>query len=224
MKKLLANCQVVNVFTDRIDATNVLIEDDRIIGVGPYSQESAHVVEDLKGAFVCPGFIDGHIHIESTMLTPAELARICIPHGTSAIVADPHEIANVCGNDGIEFMLRASEGIPLDTYIMLPSCVPSTSFDESGARLLASDLRPFYRHPRVLGLAEVMSYPDVVARERTVMKKISDATKRGFPVDGHAPLLSGSSLDAIFAQVLKLIMSVLHLVKLLNVYARANGL
>ena len=186
-------------FCDSVEQADVLIDGPRIIGVGEYGPADADETHDLDGAFVCPGFIDGHIHIESTLLTPAELARACVPHGTSAIVADPHEIANVCGRPGIEYMLRASEGIPLRTYIMLPSCVPSTPFDESGARLTAADLSPLYGLPRVLGLAEVMSYPDVVVSERGIMEKLGDARRRGMPVDGHAPLLTGRNLDTYIA-------------------------
>ncbi|MBQ4505374.1 MAG: adenine deaminase [Firmicutes bacterium] len=127
MKTLLYGGQVVNVFTDQLEAANVLIEDDRVIGVGEYTEADADQRIDVTGKVICPGFIDGHIHIESTMLTPAELARTCVPHGTTAIVADPHEIANVAGVDGIRYMLEASEGLPMTVYVMLPSCVPATS-------------------------------------------------------------------------------------------------
>ena len=116
MKTLLKNGQVINVFTDEIERVNVLIEDDKIIGVGAYSDADADVVEDVSGKYICPGFIDGHIHIESTMLTPTELAKLCLPCGTTSIVADPHEIANVCGVDGIEYILQASEKLPFHVY------------------------------------------------------------------------------------------------------------
>ena len=199
MKLLLKNAQIVNVFTDQLEAANVLIDDEKIAGVGQYSDEDADTVRDLSGKILCPGFIDGHIHIESTMLTPPELARVCLPCGTTAIVADPHEIANVCGLSGIAYMLESSENLPLSVYIMLPSCVPSTPFDETGAVLEADDLAVLYGHPRVLGLGEMMNYPGVLAGHPQVMKKISEAHRLGKLVNGHAPLLSGRELDQYIA-------------------------
>ncbi|MGN1188557.1 MAG: adenine deaminase [Lachnospiraceae bacterium] len=199
MKTLLKNGKVINVFTGEVERLNILIEDEIIIGIGDYCDSDADIVYDVNGKYVCPGFIDGHIHIESTMLLPSELARVCVPHGTTSIVADPHEIANVCGTTGIAYMLAASENIPLNVYIMLPSCVPATVFDESGAVLRSEDLEPFYEHPRVLGLAEMMNYPGVLAGDTEVMKKIAAAKKRKLKVDGHAPLLSGRALDKYIA-------------------------
>ncbi len=199
MKLLLKDGFVVNVFTGEIEEKNVLIEDERIIGVGNYDESDADMTEDVNGKYICPGFIDSHMHIESTMLLPAELARVCLPHGTTAIVADPHEIANVCGTAGIEYMLAASEDIPMMVYVMLPSCVPSTPFDETGAVLTAEELFPFYSHPRVLGLAEMMNYPGVVNCDPDVSKKIRDARRLGLPVNGHAPLLTGEELDRYIA-------------------------
>ena len=199
MTTLLQNGSVVNVFTDTVVKADVLLDGEHIVGVGDYSHANADCVVDLTGKILCPGFIDGHIHIESTMLTPAELARLCLAHGTTSIVADPHEIANACGADGIAYMLAASEGLPLHVYLNLPSCVPATPFDESGAVMTAEDLRPFYSHPRVLGLAEMMNYPGVLMRDKAVMAKLEDALKRGRPIDGHAPMLSGQALDAYVA-------------------------
>ena len=199
MKLLLKNAQIVNVFSDKLEAVNVLIADEKIAGVGQYSDEDADSVRDLSGKILCPGFIDGHIHIESTMLTPPELARVCLPCGTTAIVADPHEIANVCGLSGIAYMLESSENLPLSVYIMLPSCVPSTPFDETGAVLEAENLSVLYGHPRVLGLGEMMNYPGVLAGSPSVMKKISEAQRLGKLVNGHAPLLSGRQLDQYIA-------------------------
>lgn len=199
MKTLLKGGTVVNVFTDELEKANVLIEDERIIGVGDYSEADADCVHDVFGKYICPGFIDGHIHIESTMMLPAEFARAAVLHGTSAVVADPHEIANVCGSEGIEFMLEASEGLPLDMYIMVPSCVPATSFDESGAELSAADIEPFYRRSRVLGLAEMMNYVGVVSGDKGVMDKINSAKAKGKVINGHAPLLSGRDLDKYVA-------------------------
>ena len=199
MKTLLKGGTVVNVFTDELEKANVLIEDERIIGVGDYSEADADCVHDVFGKYICPGFIDGHIHIESTMMLPAEFARAAVLHGTSAVVSDPHEIANVCGSEGIEFMLEASEGLPLDMYIMVPSCVPATSFDESGAELSAADIEPFYRRSRVLGLAEMMNYVGVVSGDEGVMAKINSANEKGKVINGHAPLLSGRDLDKYVA-------------------------
>ncbi len=195
MKSLLKGGTVINVFTGELERADVLIENDKIIGVGAYDNAHADIVEDVCGKYVCPGFIDGHIHIESTMLTPTELAKMCMPHGTTAIVADPHEIANVCGIDGILYMMEASRDIPLHVYFTLPSCVPATPFDESGAVLNASDIKPLYQHEQVIGLAEMMNYPGVLANDGEVMKKISDALGYGKTVDGHAPFLSGKALD-----------------------------
>lgn len=199
MKKLLYGGTVVNVFTGELERANVLIENEKIVGVGAYSSSDADMTEDITGKYVCPGFIDGHIHIESTMLTPSELARLCMPHGTTAIVADPHEIANVCGTDGIRYMMEASEGIPLNVYFMLPSCVPATQFDESGAILEAEDIHPLYEHERVIGLAEMMNYPGVLFDVPSVYAKLKDAMALGISIDGHAPFLSGKELDKYVA-------------------------
>ena len=196
MKTLLKNGTVLNVFTDSYQKADVLIEDDKIIGVGNYNEADADVTVDLSGKYICPGFIDGHIHIESTMLTPAELAKICLPHGTTSIVADPHEIANVCGITGIKYMLAASKNLPLKIYFNLPSCVPASPFDESSTTLFAKDLKPLYRDPNVLGLAEMMNFPGVIAKDEEIMQKISDAHSFNKIVDGHAPLLKGNELDS----------------------------
>ncbi len=195
MKKLLCGGTVINVFTDEVEKANVLIENGEIIGVGQYTPDDADIVEDVTGKYICPGFVDGHIHIESTMLTPTELAKLCLPHGTTAIVADPHEIANVCGVMGIEYMIQASEGLPMTVYFMIPSCVPATPFDESGAELYADDIKPLYDNPRVVGLAEMMNYPGVIFGDESVWAKINDAVNIGKTVDGHAPFLSGKDLD-----------------------------
>ena len=196
MKTLLKNAKVVNVFTEKIEETNVLIEKDKIIGVGDYYDESdADVCEDLTGKYICPGFIDGHIHIESTMMVPYSLAQSVLVHGTTAVVTDPHEIANVCGVDGIRYMLEMSENLPLHVFIMIPSCVPATCFDEAGASLNAEDIEFLYKEKRVLGLAEMMNYPGVIYNDAPTMDKINACVEKGKPVDGHAPLLSGKDLD-----------------------------
>ena len=186
---------VVNVFTGEMEKADVLLEDEKIIGVGDYSGEKADRIRDVKGKYLCPGFIDGHIHIESTMLLPGEFARAAVLHGTTAVIADPHEIANVCGSEGIQYMLDASEGLPLTVYVALPSCVPATRFDESGAVLGAADLEPFYDHSRVIGLGEVMDFPGVIAGNPDLMEKIAGAVHRDVIINGHAPLLSGKDLD-----------------------------
>lgn len=196
MKTLFKNGSIVNVFTDEIEQTNVLIDDGRIIGVDPaYTDDDADKVIDVTGKTLCPGFIDGHIHIESTMLMPSELAKACVPHGTTAIVADPHEIANVCGIPGIRFMLEASRDLPMMVYVVIPSCVPATRFDESGAELTAADIRPLYKEPRILGLGEMMNYPGVIGDDPATMQKLIDAAEDGVVINGHAPLLGGKDLD-----------------------------
>ena len=195
MKTLLKNAKIINVFTDSIDENNILIEDDKIIGVGNYNDNDADIIENLNGKYVCPGFIDAHMHIESTMLTPYEFSKVSLPHGTTSVIADPHEIANVCGIDGIKYMLECSENLPSHIYINLPSCVPATPFDESAANLEANDLSPLYNEKRVLGLAEMMNYPGVIFNDKNVHAKINDAKEKGKIIDGHAPLLSGKDLD-----------------------------
>ena len=199
MKLLLKNAQIVNVFTDTLENASVLIENGKIIGVGDYDDTDADTVEDVAGKYICPGLIDGHIHIESTTLVPVELANMCMPHGTTAVMADPHEIANVCGTDGIRFMMEASEGIPLHVYFTMPSCVPATPHDEAGAVLGADDLKPFYESKRVVGLGEMMNYPGVLAGDTSVLRKIEDALACGKVVDGHAPCLLGKELDRYIA-------------------------
>ena len=199
MKELLKNGRVINVFTGLIDTADVLLENGCIIGVDHYDEQDADLVRDVSGKYICPGLVDGHIHIESTTLTPAEFARAVVPHGTTAVLADPHEIANVCGGEGIDYMLTASEGLPLSVYIALPSCVPATPFCESGAELRAADLSRFYDHPRVLSLGEVMNYVGVLNGDKDLMQKIADARAQGKVINGHAPLLSGTALDAYIA-------------------------
>lgn len=195
MKTLLKNGTVVNVFTGELENCDVLIDNNKIIGVGKYEDIDADSVENVSGKYICPGFIDGHIHIESTMLTPCELAKLCVPHGTTSIIADPHEIANVCGVKGIDFMLQASENIPMNVYFNIPSCVPATPYDESGAILDADSVKPLYSKNRIIGLGEMMNYPGVIFGDEDVHKKISDANKLNKPIDGHAPMLSGKDLD-----------------------------
>jgi len=185
---------VVNVFSGELVKADVAVYDGMIAGVGDY--DGPHVV-DAGGSYVSPGFIDGHMHLESTMLAPGELAAAVIQHGTTAIVADPHEIANVMGIDGIRFMMDASRDLPVDIWFMLPSCVPATSLETSGAVLNARDLRPLLRHKRVIGLAEMMNYPGVINGDDGVLEKL--LAFRGAVRDGHAPLLAGRDLNAYIA-------------------------
>jgi adenine deaminase len=185
---------VVNVFSHEIIETNVAIASDRIVGLGDYPARETIV---LKGRYVCPGFIDGHVHIKSSMVTPLEFARAVVPRGTTSVVADPHEIANVLGIEGVRYMLDSSEGLPLTVFVMAPSCVPATHLETSGAELLWNDLAPLLQHPRVLGLAEMMNFPGVVYGVPEVLDKIRAFA--GHPLDGHAPGLSGQDLQAYVA-------------------------
>ncbi|MGB9695282.1 MAG: adenine deaminase [Caldisericaceae bacterium] len=189
---LLTNGRLINVFNEEIEKKNVLIHKGRIAGVGDY--ESAKEVIDVDGAFISPSFIDSHLHIESTMLIPPEFAKAVLPLGTTTVVADPHEIANVAGIPGIQFMLNSSKNLPVDIYFLLSSCVPATSFETSGAHLYAEDLQILKGNERVLGLAELMNYPGVLHRSPEVMDKVSlfyDTI-----IDGHSPGLSGNDLNA----------------------------
>lgn len=151
---VLKNASIVNVFTCELETADIAIEGGYIAGIGQYEGERE---VDLRGKTVCPGFIDGHIHLESSMVSPADFQQAVMPHGTTAVVTDPHEIANVAGTAGIEYMMKYAELLDLDVYFMLPSCVPATGLDESGAVLGARELRPFYERKEVLGLAELMN-------------------------------------------------------------------
>ncbi|HEY9422360.1 MAG TPA: adenine deaminase [Thermoanaerobaculia bacterium] len=192
---LLRDARLVNVLSGEIHATDIAIAGEVIAGLGEGYE--AREVLDLGGRFVAPGFLDAHVHIESSMVTPAEFARAVTPRGVTTVVTDPHEIGNVLGRTGIRFMLDDSQGIPLDVLVNAPSCVPATHLETSGARLEAGDLAPLRSHPRVLGLAEVMNYPGVIAGSGDVLAKL-DAF-RGRPIDGHCPGLSGRRLNAYVA-------------------------
>lgn len=188
---VLRGGSLVNVFSGEIYQTDVAVCGGKIAGLGSYE---GRTVIDVSSKFILPGFIDSHVHSESSMLSPAEFARAALPHGTTSVIADPHEIANVLGKTGIQYMLSASEGLPLDFYFMLPSCVPTTSLETSGARLTAADLLPLLKHQRVLGLAEVMNYPGVLQGEPDVLRKLKAFSHT--VIDGHAPALSGNDLSA----------------------------
>ncbi|MCQ2458232.1 MAG: adenine deaminase [Clostridia bacterium] len=199
MRTLFRNGRIVNVFTDTVQKTNVLIEGGRIIGVGAYTEEDADRVEDIGGKVICPGLIDGHIHIESTMLSPAEFVRACLPHGTTTVIADPHEIANVSGLYGIGYMIEVSRKLPMSVYYTVPSCVPATEFDESGGVLNAQDIAVLFSDPHVIGLGEMMNFPGVIAGVPAVTDKINAAHGAGKLINGHAPMITGKDLDRYIA-------------------------
>ena len=184
---------IVNVFTERTEIGDIAIEDGCIAGIGEYD---GLVNVDMTGRYICPGFIDGHIHIESSMVSPPEFEKAVLPHGTTTVITDPHEIGNVAGCQGVDYMLKATEGLSLDAFFVMPSCVPSTGLDESGAVLGPEDIKPYYENPRVLGLAEVMNSVGVVAGQEDLMGKLTEAGRRGKVIDGHAPFLGGNELNA----------------------------
>lgn len=186
---VLKNAEVFHVYTGEFILCDIAIADGYIAGTGSYFGIEEI---DMEGRYITPGFIDAHVHIESSMLTPYQFAKAALPCGVTTIVTDPHEIANVCGAKGIQYMLDATEQLPLNVYFMLPSCVPATDFEDSGAVLLAEDLEPFMEHPRVLGLAEVMNAPGVLQQDENVMAKLEMAGKGR--IDGHAPGLTSSQL------------------------------
>lgn len=197
---VLKNARIINVFTNEIEKADVAISGGKIVGIGTYNGKRE---VDLHGHYVCPGLIDGHIHIESSMLCGPAFEQAVLPHGTTAVITDPHEISNVAGTDGLDFMLETTKDLTLSVYFMLPSCVPATDLDESGAVLDAEQLRPYYRYPRVLGLAEMMNSYGTVRGDAKILQKICDCTNAGKIVDGHAPFLSGKDLNAyIIAGVL----------------------
>ncbi|MHC5115297.1 MAG: amidohydrolase family protein, partial [Planctomycetota bacterium] len=195
---LLVGGRVVNVFTGFVGTANVAIAGEWIAAVGDATPDAAETV-DVGGGVVCPGLIDGHMHIESTLLTPGAFARLVAPRGTSAVIADPHEIGNVLGVPGIELMLTASEGLPVDCFFMAPSCVPASPFENAGAELGADELARLMRHDRVLGLGEMMNFPGVLGADLSVLAKVAATHASGRIVDGHAPGVLGGDLTAYAA-------------------------
>jgi adenine deaminase len=188
---VLKGGRVVNVFSGEIERLDVAVKDGLIAGLGRYD---GYEEINLEGKLLSPGLIEPHLHIESTLLCPAQLAEVVVPRGTTTIIADPHEIANVLGLDGIRFMLKASEGLPMDIFFMAPSCVPASRLETAGAELTAEDLMTLLDEPRILGLAEMMNFPGVINHEPPVLAKLEVFSAR--PIDGHAPLLSGNDLNA----------------------------
>ncbi|MEA4965877.1 MAG: adenine deaminase [Oscillospiraceae bacterium] len=190
---VLKNATYLNVFSNELCHGDIAVAEGLIVGMGDYSGKTE---VDVGGKVVCPGLIDAHIHLESALVSPAEFAKAVLPHGTTTVITDPHEIANVMGTDGIEYMLEATEGLPIDVHFMLPSCVPATPMDESGAHLDYRAIDSFYDHPRVLGLAEMMNYLGVVHGDSEAVEKIVASQAHHKKIDGHAPGLSGKDLNA----------------------------
>ena len=193
---VLKNAAFVNVFSGELSHGDIAVAEGLIVGIGDY--EGVEEV-DMSGLMVCPGFLDAHIHLESALVSPKEFARAVLPHGTTTVITDPHEITNVMGTDGIDYMLEATEGLPLDVHFMIPSCVPATPMDEAGARLDYRAIDSFFEHPRVLGLAEMMNYPGVIGGDEETVAKIVASQAHHKKIDGHAPGLMGKDLDAYIA-------------------------
>ncbi|MFZ2539890.1 MAG: adenine deaminase [Oscillospiraceae bacterium] len=188
---VLKNATIVNVFTEELILGDVAIKNGYIVGIGDYTGSKEI---DCTGKTICPGFIDAHMHIESSMVMPLEFAKAVLPSGTTTIIADPHELVNVKGASAIDFLLEATENVPLNTFIMLPSSVPATIFETSGSRFTASQMEPYLNHPRVLGLGEVMCFHDVIKGEEEIIKKI--CLHQDKMIDGHAPNLTKKDLQA----------------------------
>ena len=190
---VLKNCRVINVYCGEIVTADIAMCGDTIVGVGDYSGVEEI---DCQGSFVSPGFIEGHIHIESSMLSPRQFVETVLPHGTTSVICDPHEIANVAGIAGVKYMLEESQNLPCSIFVMAPSCVPATHLENSGAVLRAADMDLLLQLPNVIGVAEMMNYPGVLFQDEEVLEKLELAKKRRVHVDGHAPGLSGKDLQA----------------------------
>lgn len=191
---ILKNGKYLDVKLRKFINGNIAIKDGEILGInGDYTADEE---KDINGKYIVPGFIDGHIHLESSVISPEDFAKLASMHGTTAVITDPHEIANVCGVDGVKYMLQKTKNLPISVYFMIPSCVPATEFDESAEKLDSADTAKCFKldEERILGLAEVMNYPGVIAGDKEVLLKIAEAQKLGKRVDGHAPGLSGDDL------------------------------
>ncbi|MDX9917148.1 MAG: adenine deaminase [Gudongella sp.] len=195
---VLKNCKIVNVFTHTITEGDIAIDSGMVVGIGDYDGE---INKDVDGGFVAPGFIDSHMHLESAMVTPEQLASVVVPMGTTTIITDPHEIANVCGIEGIRFMMDSTKNLPLNVLFMIPSCVPSSEFETSGARIEAEDISRLIDDDRVLGLGEMMDYPGLLDGNHDVIKKIDIASDK--VIDGHSPEVSGKDLNAYLSVRIK---------------------
>ncbi len=193
---VLKNATFVNVFSNELSTMDIAVAEGLIVGMGSYQGRSE---VDCTGKIVLPGFLDAHIHLESSLVSPTEFVKAVLPHGTTTVVTDPHEIANVMGTDGIEYMLQATEDLPVDVRFMLPSCVPATPLDESGAILDYRAIDSFYDHPRVQGLAEMMNFVGAINGDEQTVEKIVAAQAHHKKIDGHAPDLQGNDLNAYIA-------------------------
>jgi adenine deaminase len=194
----LTGGRVVNVFTGRVEPANVVVADGWVAGVGPYDWAARETIS-LSGRTILPGLIEAHMHVESTLLTPPELAKLLVPHGAAAVIADPHEVGNVLGVPGITALVRAAQGLPLDFHFMAPSCVPATDWEHAGAVLDAVAIKELLQTPGIGGLAEVMDFPALLAAQPGILAKVLAAAERGVAVDGHAPGLTGQRLVAYAA-------------------------
>lgn len=193
---VLKNAKYLNVFSNEFLCGDIAVANRLIAGVGKYDGKTEI---DVSGKLVLPGFIDAHIHLESSMVTPAEFAKAVVAHGTTTVITDPHEITNVMGIDGVEYMIQASQNLPIDVHFMMPSCVPATEIDESGAELDCKDIDLYLDNKKVLGLAEMMNYVGVINGDKNVLSKIVTSQAHHKKIDGHAPELSGNDLNAYIA-------------------------
>lgn len=193
---VLKNAKYLNVFSNEFLCGDIAVANGLIAGVGKYDGKTEI---DVSGKLVLPGFIDAHIHLESSMVTPAEFAKAVVAHGTTTVITDPHEITNVMGIDGVEYMIQTSQNLPIDVHFMMPSCVPATEIDESGAELDCKDIDLYLDNKKVLGLAEMMNYVGVINGDKNVLSKIVTSQAHHKKIDGHAPELSGNDLNAYIA-------------------------
>ena len=193
---VLKNATYVDVFSGELATDDIAVTEGLIVGLGSYE---GHTEVDMTGRIVLPGFVDSHIHLESSLVNPAEFARAVIPHGTTTVVTDPHEITNVMDTDGIDYMLAATEDLPVDVRFMIPSCVPASPLDESGANLDYRDVDSYFAHPRVQGLAEMMNFPGIINADGNTVAKIVASQAHHKKIDGHAPGLTGNDLNAYIA-------------------------
>lgn len=193
---VLKSAKYLNVFSNEFLCGDIAVANGLIAGVGKYDGKTEI---DVSGKLVLPGFIDAHIHLESSMVTPAEFAKAVVAHGTTTVITDPHEITNVMGIDGVEYMIQASQNLPIDVHFMMPSCVPATEIDESGAELDCKDIDLYLDNKKVLGLAEMMNYVGVINGDKNVLSKIVTSQAHHKKIDGHAPELSGNDLNAYIA-------------------------
>jgi adenine deaminase len=193
---VIKNGRIIDVFNGEVTTGDIAIVDGYFAGIGHYTGKT---VIDAQNRYVCPAFIDGHVHIESSMLTPKEFAKVLLLHGVTTAIADPHEIANVSGTGGIQYMLDSADNLPFDFYFMLPSCVPATEFEHAGARLTIEELRPFLNHPKVLGLAEVMNFPAVSNNEDSMIDKLTETRASRKIIDGHGAGLQADDLNVFMS-------------------------